>query len=107
MARLKDVLELGVRVTLVTTACHSGGWATSPDFNHTTMAASDETTTKHGTSNAWGVCQSIGRGCGSDFANSVQIQFRINSDSVTIQTTLKIPIISYRLRRRLNWPSYT
>ncbi|KAJ9491303.1 hypothetical protein VN97_g1945 [Penicillium thymicola] len=71
MVRLKGVLELGVRVTLVTTACHSGGWATSPDFNHTTMAASDETTTKHGTSNAWGVCQSIGRSCSSVFANTL------------------------------------
>ncbi|KUM59627.1 hypothetical protein ACN42_g7508 [Penicillium freii] len=28
--RLKGVLELGVRVTLITTACHSGVWATSP-----------------------------------------------------------------------------
>ncbi|KAJ5405255.1 hypothetical protein N7465_006539 [Penicillium sp. CMV-2018d] len=30
MVRLKGVLELGVRVTLITTACHSGGWATNP-----------------------------------------------------------------------------
>jgi hypothetical protein len=71
MVRLKGVLELGVRVTLITTACHSGGWAVSPDFNHTTMAAADETTTKHGTSNAWGVSQSIGRSCGSVFASTL------------------------------------
>ncbi|KAJ5405254.1 hypothetical protein N7465_006538 [Penicillium sp. CMV-2018d] len=37
------------------------------DFNHTTMAAADEATAKHGTS---GVCQSIGRSYGSGFANA-------------------------------------
>ncbi|OQD95861.1 hypothetical protein PENSOL_c018G04569 [Penicillium solitum] len=71
MARLKGVLELGVRVTLITTACHSGGWVTSPDFNHTTMAAADETTTKYETSNAWGVSQRIGGSCGSVFASTL------------------------------------
>lgn len=30
-----DVLELGVHVTLITTACHSVGWVTSPGSNHT------------------------------------------------------------------------
>ncbi|KAJ5607181.1 hypothetical protein N7537_003800 [Penicillium hordei] len=71
MVRLRGVLELGVRVTLITTACHSGGWATSPDFNHTTMAAADETSTKQGMSNAWGISQSIGRSCGSVFASTL------------------------------------
>lgn len=50
MTRLKGVLDLGVKVTLVTTACYSGGWAVSPDFNHTFMSASsgiDGDTIKH------------------------------------------------------------
>ncbi|KAJ5181120.1 hypothetical protein N7491_000675 [Penicillium cf. griseofulvum] len=71
IVRLKGVLELGVRVTLVTTACHSGGWATSPDFKYTTTAAADETEMKYGISNAWGVSQSIGRSCGSVFASTL------------------------------------
>lgn len=70
MVRLKGVLELGIRVTLITTACHSSGWVTSPDFDHTTMATADETTTKYGTSNACEVSHSIGRSCGSAFATT-------------------------------------
>jgi len=36
ITRLKGFIEPGCRVALVTTACYSGGWAISPDFNSTT-----------------------------------------------------------------------
>ncbi|KAJ5513314.1 hypothetical protein N7463_002866 [Penicillium fimorum] len=69
---LKGVLEPGVHVSLVTTACYSGGWITTPDLNHTTMAAADgEDDLFTGTSNAWSISQSIGRSCGSVFASTL------------------------------------
>ncbi|KAJ5698632.1 hypothetical protein N7462_000637 [Penicillium macrosclerotiorum] len=39
---LRGVPGFGARVTLVTTACYSGGWAVSPDFNYTVMAATSD-----------------------------------------------------------------
>jgi hypothetical protein len=70
--RLKGVLEPGVSVTLVTTACYSGGWATTPDLNFATMAAAgDKNHPVVGTSNAWSISQSIGRSCGSVFASTM------------------------------------
>ncbi|KAJ5801556.1 uncharacterized protein N7518_003624 [Penicillium psychrosexuale] len=36
---LKGVLEPGARVTLVTTACYSGGWAIIPELNSTAITA--------------------------------------------------------------------
>ncbi|KAJ5515634.1 hypothetical protein N7527_007194 [Penicillium freii] len=45
----------------------NASYVSQVDFNHTTMAAADEATAKHGTS---GVCQSIGRSYGSGFANA-------------------------------------
>lgn len=50
--RLKGVLEFGANVTLVTTACHSGGWAVDPDFNYSTMAAASDRNDQSGQSNA-------------------------------------------------------
>jgi hypothetical protein len=32
VTRFKDVLEPGVHVTLITTACSSGRWVTNPEF---------------------------------------------------------------------------
>ncbi|KAI1371195.1 hypothetical protein F4677DRAFT_464445 [Hypoxylon crocopeplum] len=65
--RLKGVLEPGARVTLVATACYSGGWAMSPDLNWTMMdAAGDESL-----STGWPASESIGRTCGSIFASSL------------------------------------
>lgn len=68
---LKGVLEPGARVTLITTACYSGGWVTNPDFNYTTMAAASEKSNSTGQSNAWVDSQSIGRACGSVFASTL------------------------------------
>ncbi|KAJ5181997.1 hypothetical protein N7449_012144 [Penicillium cf. viridicatum] len=45
--------EEGVRVTLLSTACYSGGWITTPELNHTAMtAAGGEDDLAAGTSNA-------------------------------------------------------
>ncbi|KAJ5158291.1 uncharacterized protein N7500_007942 [Penicillium coprophilum] len=72
VVNLKGVLEPGVRVTLLSTACYSGGWITTPDLNHTAMAAaSGEDDLATGTSNAWSVSQSIGRSCGSVFVSTL------------------------------------
>ncbi|KAB8218079.1 hypothetical protein BDV33DRAFT_232366 [Aspergillus novoparasiticus] len=69
ITRLKAVLEPGISVTLTTTACFSGGWVTSPDFNHTTMAAATADVNESGWSNAWPDSHSMGRACGSVFAS--------------------------------------
>ncbi|KGO66075.1 hypothetical protein PITC_056090 [Penicillium italicum] len=69
---LKGVLEPGVRVTLLSTACYSGGWATTPELNHTAMtAAGEEDNSDTGTSNAWGMSHSVGRSCGSVFVSTL------------------------------------
>ena len=67
ITRLKGFIEPGCRVTLVTTACYSGGWAISPDFNSTTLTAAGSDTE----SNAWIPSGSIGRSCGSIFASTI------------------------------------
>jgi hypothetical protein len=64
---LKGFIELGCRVTLVTTACHSGGWVINPDFNHTVLAAAKEKSE----SNSWLSSASVGRFCGSIFASTL------------------------------------
>jgi hypothetical protein len=58
---------MGTQVSLITTACYSGGWAMTPDFNSTTLAAAAEKTT----SNAWLPSHSIGRTCGSIFTSTL------------------------------------
>ncbi|KAJ5333027.1 uncharacterized protein N7506_006810 [Penicillium brevicompactum] len=74
---LKAVLDPGARITLVTTACYSGGWATTPDLNITSMAAASERHLdpqedyRRALSNAWGPSLSVGRTCGSIFASTL------------------------------------
>ncbi|KAK3338603.1 hypothetical protein B0T25DRAFT_508455 [Lasiosphaeria hispida] len=67
IVRLKEALEPGVRVTLLSTACYSGGWVVDPDFNTTTMAAADA----EGQSISWPLSASMGRACGSVFAGAI------------------------------------
>jgi hypothetical protein len=67
---LKGVLEPGAQVTLVTTACYSGGWVTHANFNYTTMTGA-ASRSNLGLSNAWSISQSIGRTCGSVFASTL------------------------------------
>ncbi|KAJ5669297.1 hypothetical protein N7462_010367 [Penicillium macrosclerotiorum] len=71
MVQLKGVLEFGANVTLVTTACYSGGWAVNPDFNFPAMAAASHLDDSSGQSNAWDQSLSIGRSCGSVFATTL------------------------------------
>ncbi|KAJ5999803.1 hypothetical protein N7481_000212 [Penicillium waksmanii] len=69
---LKAVLEPAARITLVTTACYSGGWAVTPELNTTALtAASHFSDHKRGLSSAWGISASIGRTCGSIFASTM------------------------------------
>jgi len=66
IVRLKSALEPGVSVTLLTTACFSGGWAVTPELNATTMVAAncdDE-------SLSWPVSPSGKRACGSMFVGA-------------------------------------
>ncbi|KAJ9191770.1 hypothetical protein DTO166G4_7156 [Paecilomyces variotii] len=67
IVRLKAAIEPGCRVTLVTTACYSGGWAIHPDLNHTTLTAAG----LENTSNAWLPSASMGRTCGSIFCSTL------------------------------------
>ncbi|KAJ5834808.1 hypothetical protein N7447_000834 [Penicillium robsamsonii] len=72
IVNLKGVLEPSVRVTLLSTACYSGGWITTPELNLTAMTAADgNDDPAAGTSNAWGASQSIGRTCGSVFVSTL------------------------------------
>lgn len=74
---LKAVLEPGARITLVTTACYSGGWAMTPELNTTSMTAAggfhtnSDKELREGLSNAWDASLSIGRTCGSVFASTL------------------------------------
>ncbi|KAK0622632.1 hypothetical protein B0T14DRAFT_384529, partial [Immersiella caudata] len=64
ITQLRGVLDSGIAVTLFSTSCFSGGWATTRDLNITTMAAADEDTA----SVSWRLSDSMGRACGSVFA---------------------------------------
>ncbi|KAF7561357.1 hypothetical protein G7046_g2789 [Stylonectria norvegica] len=73
--RLKEAIEPGSRVTLVSSACYSGGWALRPlspeepgaDINATMILAAHPSLE----STAWQESRSIGRTCGSVFASSL------------------------------------
>ena len=70
--RIKEAIEPGCRVTLLSTACFGGGWLVknmlqdSP-LNVTALSAADEGTT----SNSWQLSGSLSRACGSVFATTV------------------------------------
>ena len=68
MVRLKGAIDPNARsVTLVTTACYSGGWVVNPDLNMTMSTAADS----KNTSLSWPVSNSIGRACGSAFVGAM------------------------------------
>lgn len=60
---LKGVLDMGVPVTLVSTACHSRGWTVCEDLNQTALTARGE--------KAWPSSGSVDRACGSVFATTL------------------------------------
>ncbi|KAN0068115.1 hypothetical protein V8E54_013685 [Elaphomyces granulatus] len=63
----KEATKGNDRVTLITTACYSGGWAVDPDLNMTTMAAAGRAQL----SEAWVASNSVGRACGSIYMSSL------------------------------------
>ncbi|KAI9155169.1 hypothetical protein HJFPF1_07745 [Paramyrothecium foliicola] len=67
IAYLKGAIEPGCRATLVTPSCYAGGRVVDPQFNHTTIAASNAIDT----STAWLPSASMSRSCGSIFACSL------------------------------------
>lgn len=65
--RLKEATGFNTRVTLITTACYSGGWAVNPDLNLTSLTAAGGP----GRSDDKDKSESVGRCCGCMFASSV------------------------------------
>ncbi|KAI2630629.1 hypothetical protein GGR54DRAFT_635236 [Hypoxylon sp. NC1633] len=80
--QLKAVLEPGSCVTLVTTACYSGGWTTTPDLNLTAATGADA----ESVSNSWALSQSMGRACGSIFGSAFIESLSGVSSSLLAQT---------------------
>jgi hypothetical protein len=63
----KEATKGNSRVTLITTACYSGGWAVDPELNVTTMTAAG----KGQVSESWYSSNSLGRSCGSIYTSSL------------------------------------
>ena len=77
-----------VAVTVVSTACFSGGWSVHPQLNVTTTTAAGPETE----SESWGASGSIGRYCGSIYA-TVLIQSLSDASS---------PLVKHEEARRAN-----
>lgn len=75
VTRVKEAIEPGCKVTLLTTACYSGGWLVLDLAKHPDHDPLDTTgltaASKKDTSMSWSVSDSIGRACGSVFAATV------------------------------------
>ena len=67
MDHFRAAIGDGVAVTVVTTACFSGGWSVNPTLNITTSAASGPKEY----SESWNASDSIGRNCGSIYATAL------------------------------------
>ncbi|KAI1751919.1 hypothetical protein F4782DRAFT_531159 [Xylaria castorea] len=79
---LKAHLEPGAQVTLITTACYSGGWVVNPDFNNTVMVAAG----MESHSISWPLSISLGRACGLVFVSSF-IKTLVSTTSPLIEST--------------------
>ena len=62
-----EIKNLNVKVTLLSTACYSGGWTCHPDLNISTMTAASHMTK----SKSWAKSGSLGPACGSIFATAI------------------------------------
>ncbi|KAL8824329.1 MAG: hypothetical protein Q9191_005127 [Dirinaria sp. TL-2023a] len=77
MDKFKEAIGDGIAVTILSTACYSGGWAINPKLNTTTFAAARPgQSAEHpeyitGESESWSPSKSLGRVCGSIFATSI------------------------------------
>lgn len=77
MDALREAVGLNVQVTVLSTACYSGGWAINPRLNTTMLATSRpgpsiqvaKYTT--GESEPWSASKTLGRICGSIYATAV------------------------------------
>ena len=58
---------INANITILSTACFSGGWACEPDINATILAAAG----KKGGSHSWQFSGSSGRACGSVFTTAI------------------------------------
>ncbi|RYC55114.1 hypothetical protein CHU98_g11094 [Xylaria longipes] len=91
---LKGHLEPGAQVTLITTACYSGGWVINPDFNNTAIAAAgmDEPSISQPLSD------SLGRVCGSVFASSFIKTLASTASPLIESTTQGWPAVARGMR---------
>ncbi|KAI4144478.1 MAG: hypothetical protein L6R39_004167, partial [Caloplaca ligustica] len=77
METFREAIGANVAVTVLSTACFSGGWAVNPRLNTTTMTGAapglDHDHPKYitGVSESWGVSDSLGRFCGSIYATAI------------------------------------
>ncbi|KAN0079186.1 hypothetical protein V8E54_004400 [Elaphomyces granulatus] len=67
MSAFDSAIGAGVDVTLVNTACFSGGWSVNPQLNVTSLVAAGPDQE----SESWAASKSIGRCCGSIYATAL------------------------------------
>ncbi|PKK43357.1 hypothetical protein CI102_14133 [Trichoderma harzianum] len=91
LTTLKEAIEPGCRVTLVSTACYSGGWVvrrpSDPSFQPMDMTLLSSGLRK---SNPWQQNLSVGRYCGSVFTHSI-----IDTLTSTASPLLKHQTLTY------------
>jgi hypothetical protein len=77
IGHLQSAVDSSSHITLITTACYSGGWAICPDLNMTILTAAGAWEGEHELisetylSQAWNDSASISRACGSIFATTL------------------------------------
>ena len=77
MDAFREAVGGNVQVTVLSTACFSGGWAINPQLNTTILAAAGPSpssgSSKYitGESEAWAASSTMGRYCGSIYATAV------------------------------------
>ncbi|KAL8902802.1 MAG: hypothetical protein Q9207_004375 [Kuettlingeria erythrocarpa] len=77
MEAFREAMGVGVAVTVVSTACFSGGWAVNPRLNATTLAGAAPGLSKvdpkyiTGVSESWTASESLSRSCGSIYATAI------------------------------------
>jgi hypothetical protein len=72
----------GLPVMLISTACYSGGWVASPDFNISGMAAAGEKRP----SLSWRYSGSLGRACGTMFVSGIAEKLTNGFDPEDLET---------------------
>ncbi|OIW28848.1 hypothetical protein CONLIGDRAFT_394132 [Coniochaeta ligniaria NRRL 30616] len=83
ISTLESLIPRNSKVTLITTACYSGGWAASTLLDITTAYAAEMNMPSY----SWAASESIGRMGGSVFASSIIKTLADNSEHPQINTT--------------------